>query len=465
MIRVRPGFFARGILPSAVLLLTLASARAGLAQTSLATAVDLALTNSPKVKMAADDLRRSQSALAEAKDVFVPALNAGAGLGDSYGYTPNPPTLFTFSAQSLLYNSQQFDYIRSARSGVRAAELQLADAREAVAEDTAVTYASLLYDQQRVAVLSQQYTLSQRLVAIVQDRLNAGTDPKMDLTQAKLSAAQFHLNALKVQDDTANDQAHLALLIGLPGIPLQADPVFPALPPLQTTAGQGSAGMNPGVAAAFAQARAKQESAWGDKRFLYRPQLSLIIQYQRYASFTDSFKNIAQRLSDPNNPTTLSANAEVFGIQISIPLYDRGRTNHARETEDDAQHAFHDAQRLQMEAAEGQSKLRHSLEELQARIDVAHLEQELAQDQLDALLVQLNAPPAPNRPPVTPKDEQNSRIAEREKYLGVLESTFQLRQAQINLLRQQGGLESWIETSSAVKAGPSLSPWTPPRVP
>ena len=45
---------------------------------------------------------------------------------------------------------------------------------------------------------------------------------------------------------------------------------------------------------------------------------------------------------------------------------------------------------------------------------------------------------------MTPKDEQNQRIAEREKYLAVVDSNFQLRQAEINLLRQTGQLEQWL---------------------
>jgi hypothetical protein len=47
---------------------------------------------------------------------------------------------------------------------------------------------------------------------------------------------------------------------------------------------------------------------------------------------------------------------------------------------------------------------------------------------------------------MTPKDEQNSRIAEREKFLTLLDTSFQMRQSHINLMRQTGELESWLKT-------------------
>jgi hypothetical protein len=49
---------------------------------------------------------------------------------------------------------------------------------------------------------------------------------------------------------------------------------------------------------------------------------------------------------------------------------------------------------------------------------------------------------------MTPKDEQNSRIAEREKYIAYLEAGYQMKQAQINLMRQTGELENWLKSAA-----------------
>ena len=44
-----------------------------------------------------------------------------------------------------------------------------------------------------------------------------------------------------------------------------------------------------------------------------------------------------------------------------------------------------------------------------------------------------------------------ARIAEREKFLAVLNAGFQMRQSQINLLRQTGELESWVKTAAQMQ--------------
>ena len=54
----------------------------------------------------------------------------------------------------------------------------------------------------------------------------------------------------------------------------------------------------------------------------------------------------------------------------------------------------------------------------------------------------------PNGPQMTPKDEQKARIDERDKYIAVLDSGFQLRQAEIQLLRQTGQLLSWFSSAA-----------------
>jgi hypothetical protein len=77
------------------------------------------------------------------------------------------------------------------------------------------------------------------------------------------------------------------------------------------------------------------------------------------------------------------------------------------------------------------------------------LRQQYAQQQLDVLRVQLQSGTGnPNAPQMTPKEEQNAHIAERERYLAVIDANFQLRQAEIQLLRQTGQLQSWLRSTT-----------------
>jgi outer membrane protein TolC len=397
------------------------------AQISLSAAVDLAIKSNPRVLSAQAEVMRAQASLSETHDVYIPAVNAGAGLGQGYGYLPNPPTLFTVTAGSLVYNASQSFYVRSARAGLNSAQLALQDVRETVAQDTALAFVLMNHDRERQGVIEQEADDANKLVTIVEDRVNAGQDTQIDLTQAKLTAAQFHLAELRAQDDTAVDTEHLARLIGLPAGSLEIENSFPQTPMPAERSGETQQYANLGIASAFANAAAKLQQAEGDSKFRFRPQVNLFVQYNRYATFTNSFKTLQQ----------FSQNGAPIGA--------------------DASKALHDAQNLELDALDGKSRTRRSIEELRAQGEVAGLQQQLAQQQLDVLHLELqNGTGNPNGPQMTPKDEQNARISEREKYLSVVDARFQLQQAEIQLLRQNGELQTWLKS-----AGQSGLPATP----
>jgi outer membrane protein TolC len=420
----------------------------------MTSAVDLAVKNSPRVKSAEADVARARAVLSQSKDVYIPSLNVGAGIGQAYGYSNYPPTLFTLNSNSLIYSASQASYIHSARAGVDAAQHSLNDVREVVAEDAALTFIALDHDQQREEVLRQEAGYADKLLSIVQERVAAGLDPNMDLINAKLSVANLHLARLRVTEDTANDRDHLARLMGVPPGSLRADGGFPpdpiATPDRASTPGYA----NSSVAAAFDTARAKQMQAVGDSHFLYRPQISLLAQVNRYATFTNAWTIIENEQNDNH----LSATEYVFGVQISIPLLDRTRKAKALETIADATKALHDAEFAQVNALDQQDRLSHTIELSQAQADVAELEQQRAQEQLRILELQLASPNA-TPVPMTPKDEQSARISEREKYLAVIDATFQRHQAEISLLRQMGRLADWL-TRAGLTAAPA-QPSTP----
>jgi outer membrane protein TolC len=428
-------------------LLLLCAAPFAHGQISLNAAVDLAVRSSPKVKAAQAQVDKALAALQESQDVYVPAVNGGAGLGQSYGYSTNPPTLFTVSAQSLVFNSSQFDFIRSARAGYQAAQLSLADARDNVARDTALAYLAVDHDQQRENVMRQQLEFATRLASIEKDRFSAGRDTAIDLTTAKLTAAQLKLSLLHSEDASIEDREHLARLIGLPASSVRVTGDLPPMPAADLNLTLATAPMTPAVAAAFANAHAKQEQAFGDARFLYRPQISLFVQFNRYAKFANSFTQLT------NVYGKIGADEEAFGVQINVPFFDPMRKAKARESAADAANAYYDAEQAQFLSIDSRSKLGHSIAELKARIDVAQLDQQLAQQQLDAISTQLNlSAAAATAQPLSPKDEQNQRIAEREKYLTLIDANYELHEAEINLLHESGQLGAWLKQPSIPQA-------------
>ena len=416
------------------------------AQISLTTAVDLALHNSPRVRSAAADVARAKAAVEEQRDAYIPSLTVGGtGYGRGFGYPTGTPTLIDVQSQSLVFNYSQHDYIRAVRAGYDAANLTLLENRQAVAEDVAVAYLALTHDAARKAALRQEQSFADRLVTIVQDRLDAGQDTPGGLTSAQLTAAQIRLANLRTEDDFAVDAQHLSTLTGIPAQDISLAPdAMPAIAPPDASQAAIGAPTSPGVDAAYAAARSKRQLALGDARYLYRPQVIFGAQYSRYSTIQNS--NFEEYFGRRNNVGVLlpfQQDSFGIGVQLSIPIIDYVHRAKARESAADATRAEHDADAQRNLFTEGRFHLERSILELAARAEIARLDQLYAQQQLEVLAIQINAPSAT---PTTPKEEQNLHITEREKYLTLIDARFQTQQAQINLLRQTGGLEAWLHS-------------------
>lgn len=397
--------------------------------------------------MAQANVDKANAALSQSRDVYVPSISGGSGLGYSYGFPVGQPSVFNFTMQSLVFNFSQGDYIRASRFALKAANLALQDARQAVTEDVAVTYAALDRDSQREVALTQQASYATRLIDIIQQRLNAGQDTPIDLTGAELSEAQIKLAKLRTEDETAADQLHLARLIGLPAQDLSVvGSSIPSFHPVQTDLSSDALPSSPAVASAYATADAKHKIALGDARYLWRPQIAFAAQYNRYAKF-NNYDLYYSRFQHNNFG---------IGIEITLPVFDMLHRAKARESAADAAYASHQADMAKDDFLEGRQKLIHATAELSARAKVATLDQQLVQQQLDVLLVQLKSGSGNlSGPQMTPKDEQTSRIAEREKFLTVLDANYEMRKAEINLLRQTGQLEDWVK--SGLQSAPSAT--------
>jgi outer membrane protein TolC len=417
------------------------------AQISFSSAIDLALKTSPRVLVAKADVDKALATLQQLRDAYIPSVVGGSGIGPpSYGFPLGQPSIFNITAQSLVFSYSQRDYIRAARASLDAANLNLKDIREAVAEDAAVTYLALDRDMQRQAALQEQQGFADRLVGIVQERLDAGQETAIDLTSSRLTAAQIRLARLRAEDETAADRAHLARLIGLPaqalGTTSDSVPAFPTISFDLATSGTIT---SPAVESAYAIARSKRETAFGEARYLWRPQIAFEGQYSRFAKYTN-IQDYYFRFQQNN---------AAVGVQINIPLYDVGHRAKEREAAADASHAQHEADVLRDQFFDSRLRASHTAAELSTRAEIANLDQQLSRQQLDVLLVQLQSGTGNlSGPQMSPKEEQTARIAEREKFVAVLNTRFEAQQATIGLLRTAGELESWIASTLVPKPSP-----------
>jgi outer membrane protein TolC len=410
------------------------------AQISFTTAIDLALKNSQRVKMAEADVDKALAALRQTKDVYMPTLVGGSGLGYSYGFPVGQPSVFNFTSQSLVLNFSQADYIRGARAALNAANFALRDVRQSVAEDAAISYLALDRDTQRQAALIDETGYAAKLVDIVQARLDVGQDTPIDLTTARLTAAQIHLTQLHGEDELDADRLHLAHLTGLPADGLAV--ISSSIPQFNTPVLDSTGSpmpLSPAVQSAYENARAKREIAFGDARYEWRPQIYFAAQYNRFAKYNNYDLYY----------TNFQHNNAGIGVEITLPVFDLVHRAKAQQSAAEAAHAQHEADALRDQFLEARQKARRSTQEMVTRTEVASLDQQLAQQQLDAMMIQLkDGSGNPAAPQMTPKDEQNSRIAEREKFLTLLDANFQLRQSQIDLLKQTGELETFLKAAA-----------------
>jgi outer membrane protein TolC len=407
------------------------------AQISFYTAVDLALRNSHEVKMSVADVDRAAAGISQARDAYVPTMAIGSSLGYSYGFPVGQPTVANASANSLLLSFSQPAMIHSARASLAAAQASLRDTREKVVADAALIYIELDTDKRELEALDQQHSFGERLVEIERERNATGLSSAMDITQAELTNAQLELRRLHIQDHMSLLRLRLADLTGLTedsitpeSSSIPAPPAAPIPGSLNATLSTHSAG----IASSEADAKSKQYIAAADKGKVWRPELAFGIQYSRYAKF-NNYAEYYLRFQHNNFDV---------GINVVLPIYDAQARDRARGSAADAVHAREQANLFRLQLSEQTRELSGSLGELRAQQKIARLQSDYAQENLDAVMTQLQSGSGnPNATPLTPRDEEKARIEERRRYVDKLDADFQLIQAEIQLQRSLSMVEEW----------------------
>jgi outer membrane protein TolC len=429
-------------LTSAALALAVAMPAAASAQVSLSTIVDLAAKNSNSVKLAQADVAKARAALSQTKDAFLPSVSFGSGLPafPEVGFTGNLPTLWDANAQSMVFNMPQFRYIQAANAGLRAAESNLKDAHEQVALDASTTYIELDTVNQELAAVHQQEDYANRLVDIEQQRAEAGVDPLSAMLQARLTAAQLKLKRLHLETRATTLSKQLSLLTGLPPASIVTD--HASIPEIPAVKADEAPLAMPKIQAALEAARSKERIAKGDyEHTRLFPEIAFGIVYNRNTTVLNDINKFYR------NP--LPANNFSSGLSIQVPIFDAGARAKAHESAADALRARVEAEEAQRQSDLQIATLTSSLRELDAQAEVASLKQQISEEQLKAVLSQLEvgngAGIGPGATPqLSPKAEQQVRIDERENYENALDAGLDLSKARLNLLRALGHMQDWL---------------------
>jgi outer membrane protein TolC len=397
------------------------------------TAIELALRNSAATGIAHADVQRVQANYLQARDLFLPQVMFGSGLGYSYGFPlsieGSAPSIFDVNTQQFLFNTAQRQFMKAARGEIRTTEAQNADRRNDVIMETALDYIQLDLLESSLGVQNEQQELSAKLEDVVNQRVQAGIDAPVEITRAKLASARTKMQM--AESRTAIDQLRLRLsqLTGLPQSAIQTStesiPELPAVSQDEDLSAQAMQN-NSAVKIADEAAKAKAFRAKGEDKQLY-PAVDLVGHYAILARYNnyDQFFNKFQR------------NNFVLGVAIRFPFFNQSQRETAKAAEADALKARKEAQNLKEQVSTETLRLQRSVQQLAAARDVYKLEHQLAESDTETTHEKIQAGGA------TLKDEQSAKITEHQRYAAYLNSSFDVDKAQVQLLRQIGQLESW----------------------
>ncbi len=412
-------------------------------------AIQLALSHSPSLAIATDDQVKAYENYLETRNGYLPTLYFGSGLAKTWGFPlsieGSAPSIFNVNYQSYLVNFAQRDYIRSAKSAWSAANRSREDLRKDVILDVASNYLELEKITNQISSASSQRDEANKLVTIVNQRMQAGLATQLDSTRARLVAARLTMKMANLSGAADALRDRLAQATGLPARSIEtiAESV-PKLPETNPEKDLSRQAVSNSGAIVVAQDRATAAAflARGEhKSFL--PEIDLVATYGLFTKYNnyDLYFNRFQR------------NNAAFGVNIRFPFLNYVAKAHAAAADAEAQKAKKQVDVTRDQVSAETLRLQHQVAQLAAAQEVAQLEYELAEGQARAVRVRAeaaggagsSATPVPEGAPLTasPGDLVNAELDAQEKYSSYLDFSFEYDKARLQLLRQTGELESW----------------------
>ncbi len=403
-------------------------------------AVELALQHATGISIAASDQQHATASYRELRNSYIPQLNAGAGIGWSDGFPlsleGSAPSLFNVNAQSTLINLALKDFIRAAQSDVVVSSLRTKDQRNQVIQDAVLTYAELAKWDQRLSRLRETLAAAEQTEIAVAHRVKEGIDSEMDGSKARLSVARLRLRLAEAAGSADVLREHLSKLTGLPAPSIEIDPdSVPALPSVAVKDGEPQAeslakatDANPVVQAAVEHARAQYLRVAGERRSLW-PSMDFAAQYANLATYNHYDRYYQPGSFQPNNATV--------GVAIHLPFMNLAQHERVKEAESEARKATTEAQAARNQVSEETLRLERSVTQMQAARDVAQLEYEIAQKNVEATRTRMESSTA------NLHDLDNARTQASESLITLQNVTFELERSQVALMRATGDLETW----------------------
>ena len=409
-------------------------------------AMELAAQRGSASVAAAEQLR-AHAAFQELRNMYLPQLVVGSGIAKTYGFPlsieGSAPAIISVNYQSSLYSPAGSAFMKAARQEWQVSETNTQDQRAVTLLEAAITYIQLDTVASRMRLLNQQQEEANRMLSVVSDRVQAGVDSQMDLTRARLAAAQVRMRLADAEGTGDVLRERLGQLTGMPATSIEtvteSIPTVPDLSQAPDIVGT-AVSSSPVVKSAMQDATAKEFRAKGEHRVML-PAIDLVGQYGLFSKYNnyDLYFNRFQR-----NNTTL-------GIAIRFPFLNFSQRARAEAADAEAVKAQRQTEATKRQVSTDTLKLARAIKQLDAAEQVAQLDYQLAQAQVDAVQARIQtaapgppgAPGQPAIPPPGPRELESAQIQLNDKYSTYLDTGFELQKARLQLLRAAGKLDDW----------------------
>ncbi|HEU5410338.1 MAG TPA: TolC family protein [Candidatus Acidoferrales bacterium] len=396
-------------------------------------AVTLALQHSPQLALARVQYNVAKNTAGVARAEFRPNLYTGSGAAYTNGFptTPGggPPAVFQMSYTQAIFDKEKSGELHADEELAKNKQLEYENQRGTVIAQAAATYLELADVQKSLALLQSAYDSAQRIVELAKQREAAGLELPVDVTQDELQSAKLSQELLLYQgrQDALSEQ--IRDMAGIPAsIPLQVSvEELPGSESMDFASNIVAEAVDHSAAIREAEnyRRAREELLRGAKG-AYWPTLSLIGEYS-ILSKINNYEDFFQKGSFQRHNVTA-------GISVVIPIF-AARTSAnvalAKSNLDEASLDLLEAKRSVREGAEQQVR---TLKEADAAKEVARLDLQLAQEQLQ------NAQSDFNQGRATLAQLEQAHVLENQKWLAFLDADLGREKAQLDLLKATGQL-------------------------
>ena len=303
---------------------------------TLENCVSYALTHNLSVKARQLNIESGQLQLTEAKDRFLPSLNASAGESLNFGrgltanntYADRNTTNFQWGASlqlPLFQGLSEYRQIKVAKSNLQQLLYEHEAAKDNVTLNIIRQYLQVLYAKEvHASALSQ---LSQTTYEVGRQKalLEAGKVPEADLLDAESQKAQDELQVVTSENDIKVSLVELANLLQLPDVgnfdiaPIPEDE--PIIPTAESVFNAAMMHNNSILAASQSIKTAEHNISLAKSGYI--PRLSF------NAGIGSSYYTVGGYVNDPFSAQMKHNFSTYVGVSLSIPIFDAFSTRNS----------------------------------------------------------------------------------------------------------------------------------------